>query len=393
VKIWTYLLITPERFQTEYVDTGLVDVSDHDEFPLRMLSYGRECVHGEGKWDAVTTRCRGVIYRTDTEEIIARPFEKFFNLWAGMPETDPSTWEPSKDSWWQTPTPEVWEKMDGFLATLYEWEGKQYIASKGSFDSPHAKWATAWLQKGPPLKFPAGYTPVFEGISPNFRIIVDYEKREELVLLALVNNETGEELNRESLNLWANKNDLSLPVEFDYTWQQAAEKSNDEERKNFEGYVLVWRRPGTTPFRLKVKYADYLRLHRMIAHVSPKAIYNCLAEGTRDDLQEWLNESTPWFNKYVAKWVRALEYRYNEIEHKADAAFSVYQGVLNKQYEQTKILPMRKDWAMLINRPESKDVAGVIFAKMDGKDHKRVIWKLCKPLIKNSHLMVDLNRI
>ena len=121
-------------------------MSDHDTYPLRMLTYGRECVHGTDKWDGVTTKCRGVIYRTDTEEIIARPFEKFHNLYtASMPETDPSTWEPNENSWWQTPTPEVWEKMDGFLATLYEWEGKQYIASKGSFDSPHAKSATAWL--------------------------------------------------------------------------------------------------------------------------------------------------------------------------------------------------------------------------------------------------------
>lgn len=291
MKIWQYLGITPIRFQTEYVETGLVDVSDHDTYPLRMLTYGRECVHGTDKWDGVTTKCRGVIYRTDTEEIIARPFEKFHNLYtASMPETDPSTWEPNENSWWQTPTPEVWEKMDGFLATLYEWEGKQYIASKGSFDSPHAKWATAWLNSTA-HEWLEDYTPVFEGISPNFRIVVNYENFEGLVLLALVNNETGEEVPAPILESYAYRNGLKTPKRFYMTWQEAAEKSNEEETKNFEGYVLVWRRPGTTPFRLKVKYTDYLRLHRMVSTVSPKAIYNCLAGGKRDDLVDWTTES------------------------------------------------------------------------------------------------------
>src|ERR1019366_9922764 len=88
--------------------------------------------------------------------------------------------------------PEVWEKMDGFLCTMYEWEGKHYIASKGSFDSPHAKWATAWYQANVKGEWPDGYTPVFEGITPSLRIVVDYATFEGLVLLALVNRETGE---------------------------------------------------------------------------------------------------------------------------------------------------------------------------------------------------------
>jgi len=398
VKIWTYLLIIPERFQTEYVDTGLVDVSDHDEFPLRMLSYGRECVHGEGRWDAVTTKCRGIIYRTDTEEIIARPFEKFFNLHTmGMPSTDPETWygndgECGEESFYLT-QPEVWEKMDGFLATLYEWEGKQYIASKGSFDSPHAKWATAWLNARGTFKYPAGYTPVFEGISPNFRIVVNYEKFEGLVLLALVNNETGEELNKVSLQTWATKTKFRLPTYFKITWEQAAEESNDEEVKNFEGYVLCWRRPGTTPFRLKVKYVDYLRLHRMIATVSPKAIFKCLSEGTRDDLQEWLNESTPWFNRYVAKWVRALEYRFKEIDDRAKNMYDALVAICKEDVWWNNRLWTRKDWALRFLAEGNKDISAVLFAALDGKDTDKVIWKMCKPMIHNSHPMVDLNRL
>ncbi len=394
MKIWQYLEITPIRFQTEYVETGLVDVSDHDTYPLRMLTYGRECVHGEGKWDGVTTKCRGVIYRTDTEEIIARPFEKFHNLHtASMPETDPGSWGDevlvskglvrTATEQWMLTEPEVWEKMDGFLATLYEWEGKQYIASKGSFDSPHAKWATAWLNSTA-HEWLEDYTPVFEGISPNFRIVVNYENFEGLVLLALVNNETGEEVPAPILESYAYRNGLKTPKRFYMTWQEAAEKSNEEETKNFEGYVLVWRRPGTTPFRLKVKYADYLRLHRMVSTVSPKAIYNCLAGGKRDDLVAWTTESTPWFNKYVTKWVRALEYRYNEINDVTDIEYLHVKKTLEDYAKRNWDKPavVRKAFAEEFKKSK---YAGVLFAAYDGKDVEQVIWKLVKPLIKNGH--------
>src|SRR5208337_2702202 len=117
----------------------------------------------------------------------------------------------------------------------------------GSFHSTHAKWATAWYDTnvtrgGFTEPWPAGYTPVFEGICSSLRIVVGYEF-EGLVLLALVNNETGEELNQTSLRVWAAKNGVKTPRVFDYDWQYAREKSMDPDIENFEGYVLCWRRP------------------------------------------------------------------------------------------------------------------------------------------------------
>ena len=40
---------------------------------------------------------------------------------------------------------------------------------------------------------------MFEGLNRDLRIVVDYGQRQELVLLAVINNETGEELDRENL--------------------------------------------------------------------------------------------------------------------------------------------------------------------------------------------------
>ena len=382
MKFWDYLQTTPTHFRDNYANTGLVDVAIHPEFPLTMFTYGREAVH-TNNWDAVIRKCRGIIFNTVTEEIIARPFEKFFNMGtADMPETDPNTWLCG------VAEPEVWEKMDGFMCTMYSYYGKSYIASKGSFDSIHAKWATAQVNAN--WQWPLGYTPMFEGICSSIRIVVDYEKFEGLVLLALVNNETGEELNRTSLQVWAKKNGVTTPTIYDLSWKDARMASLDKTVENFEGYVLVWRRPGLTPFRLKVKYVDYLRLHRMVSGVSPKAIYNCLAGNEyKGDLDEWVNESNPWFSKFVSKWVRSLATRHDELRNKAIETFADAQSELKDFSLNNWDNPaaVRKAYAEFFN--DCGDIKGILFAMYDGKDASAVAWKLTKPLIKDAYPMIN----
>jgi RNA ligase len=389
VKILDYLGVTKTQFQTDYIETRLIDVASHPTFPLEMLTYGREAVH-TNNWDSVIRKCRGIIYSTETEEIIARPFEKFFNLkTANMPETDPSQWAsgPAMADDWESTAPEVWEKMDGFLCTMYAYNGKQYIASKGSFDSVHAKWATAWYQANVKGEWPKGHTPVFEGICSSTRIVVDYEKFEGLVLLALVKNETGEELNRQDTVTWAAMNRVGTPSVYPFTWQEARMMSLDTEIANFEGYVLVWRRPGQTPFRLKVKYIDYLRLHRMVSGVSAKAIYRGLSDPAyKGELNEWIQDSTPWFSKFVAKWVRSLQGRHDELAGKAYGTFHTCQQVMKVLHKED--FPLRKEWAEMFSRSENAEVRAVMFALLDGKDPEPIIWKLVKPLIKSSQPMI-----
>jgi RNA ligase len=398
VKIWQYLNVTKDEFKTKYHDTRLVDVATHDEFPLQMLTYGREAVHGN-VWDSVTTKCRGIIFNTETDEIVARPFEKFFNLGtANMPETEPEQWVHCVGKrQWMLNSPEVWEKMDGFLCTLYEYKGKAYIASKGSFHSTHAKWATAWYREQMGTFYhgawPTGYTPVFEGICSSLRIVVGYEF-EGLVLLALVNNETGEELNRESTKAWAVEYEFRTPSDFNFDWREAQSKSMNPETTNVEGYVLVWRRPGQTPFRLKVKYVDYLRLHRMVSGVSAKAIYNCLAGNEyKGDLDEWMDESTPWFSKFVNKWVRSLTFRHDELMGDATRIFTFTQEKLKQASLDNWDKPaiVRKAYAEAF--AQWPDVKGILFAMYDGKDAKAVAWKLVKPMIKGSQPMLDVSKM
>src|SRR5208282_1007802 len=133
-----YIGIGPEDFRMYYLNTGLVQVSHHHEFPLSIYTYGRKAVY-ENVWDNVTTKCRGIIVNRETGDIVARPFEKFFNYGSGQQSAEDVGFVEGNGY----AEPVVWEKMDGFMCTAYSWGGKNYIASKGSFHSIHAKWATA----------------------------------------------------------------------------------------------------------------------------------------------------------------------------------------------------------------------------------------------------------
>jgi len=186
-------------------------------------------------------------------------------------------------------------------------------------------------------------------------------------------------------------NKVETPHVYDLTWEGAATKSLDTEVENFEGYVLVWRRAGKTPFRLKVKYVDYLRLHRMVSGVSAKAIYNCLAGNEyKGDLDEWMSESTPWFNKFVTKWVRALTARHDELLEKAKSSIKMVNDKLKFEdaLTATSFAAAKKAFALEFNKPEYKDVRAIMFELLKGEDGNKVAWKLTKPLIKDSQPMV-----
>lgn len=384
MNLYAYLGVNETTLQG-YINDGLIDTQHHPEFPLTIFTYGRETVH-ENKWDSVTTKCRGLIVHDETEEIIARPFEKFFNY--GQEVTDAAAVHGYRDV--PCDEPEVWEKMDGFLGIGYSYAGKNFVASKGSFNSPHAKWANAWVKNREQWLWPIGYTPVFEGICSALRIVVDYDNREGLTLLALINNETGEEYSQRTLRAWAEINKLETPQRFAMLMSDALEAANDSGTKNFEGYVLKWDRPGRTPYRLKVKYLDYLRLHRLVTGVTPKRIMEALINGWTTELDEYVEGSTPWFRKYTLKWKAALETKFGDYCDASALAFDkVKKIVMAPRHEEGKFdyFPTRKQWALEFQK--YPDLASILFAMLDGKDIKPIVWKLVKPMVRNSKPLVD----
>lgn len=169
-------ILLQERLREGYVRRQV-----HPSLPYYILNYSEKAQY-ERQWDEVTQQCRGLIVHTETSEVIARPFSKFFN-YGEHPE---GTFDPRARV-------EVTDKMDGSLGILIQssWE----IATRGSFTSQQAVWATQWFREYANRDFfnPA-YTYLFEIIVKWNRIVVEYDW-EGLILIAILETATGHDIN------------------------------------------------------------------------------------------------------------------------------------------------------------------------------------------------------
>ena len=387
MNFFKYIQTDAAAFWENYLKAGWIQVQHHQEFPLDIYNYTRATVH-ENKWDAVTSKCRGIIVNRDTGEIVARPFEKFQNYGSTTPVGESQAIPIGQ--------PVVWEKMDGFMCTLYRYANKDYIASKGSFHSIHAKWATAQIRAkfGDRLPLLGGKTLVFEGLHRDLRIVIDYKERQELVLLAVIDNETGEEYSTESLESVATELGFNTPLNYELTLEQARAASLGDGKCDEEGYVLTWYRAGQPPFRLKMKMLQYLRLHRMVTGVSPKRIWEVLATEQSTELKEYLSQSTPWFSDFVQKWVRALNAEYERIYDHGNHVYNQAQAKVERTFPNGFVTLLqlqagRRVFAETATAPENKEFSAIAFAMLDGKQIAPVIWKMVRHMTHGANPMVD----
>lgn len=373
---------------------------NHPHLPLAILNYTNECMFKDF-WPPEVQHCRGLIIGAvhdhdvcDDCEIIARPFHKFFNL---NYTTQPDYYESNLPK----VEPTVTEKMDGWFGILWRYQtnddaplsmvpnwdptSKCYygVASRGSFESPGANFATSKLGKlikyGAIEEFPKGYSPIFEIISKECKVVVDYPF-EGLVLLGCVNNETGEELPYDQLQaVWAKIAGYSADNRPWIRLVKAHSMSVDDcltsDKKNFEGFVLSYPRPGTWPIKVKVKLDEYKRLHKLITGVTPQQIWGTL----HDPLAPWLGSGVPdHFRKWAIQWRDKL---YGEF-HKTLRRVEGLLDALPVQLVSTMTAEeQRKDYFhMLENR--SPDLASIAMYLYDGKIYEahQAIWNRIRPI-------------
>jgi RNA ligase len=108
----------------QYEKDGLLRSQIHPTLPLRIYNY-TETVQFEGKWDYITSACRGLVVEIPSGKIIARPFPKFFNI------------EEKKHT--ESDNFELYQKVDGSLGILFRYQGDIVLATRGSFTSDQAK--------------------------------------------------------------------------------------------------------------------------------------------------------------------------------------------------------------------------------------------------------------
>lgn len=337
------------------VAEGFVKETMHPRLPLEILNYTPKAQF-EGVWNDVTTTCRGLIYNVDTMEIVSRPFSKFFNYdqWQGALPPGPVR---------------VWEKMDGSLGILYqEPNGLPAIATRGSFDSDQARFATRWfrhhaLDYAWPRK---DVTYLFEIIYPDNRIVVDYGNMRGLVLLGMVDNLTGQSMSVFH-SPWPN-----IPTVDEHPMRDVAEAITAEPRKNREGYVVHFLQ---TDERVKVKHDEYKRLHHLLTEIDSVGVWEVLRLG--GSLDPLLDKVPDEFYQWVKGTQADLEAAYKAVEYSIMSDFvRVYRLAAMASNAAWNSPEFRKVFAEHAKRyPHTS----ALFSLLDRKDIASYVWKQIKP--------------
>lgn len=315
-----------ESYLEEMVEKGYVRFGTHKEFPeLRIYEYTAKAMY-DRVWNNVTMKTRGLIVNWDTKEILARPFDKFFNY--GQPEQlDIVRLEMNDEV-------DVYDKMDGSLGILYRRpDGHIAIATKGSFHSEQADWATKEIRRYMTTHFdPEDTTWLFEIIYPENRIVVDYDFSG-LVLLGARDIESGDEYFPEDLLEWKGRK----ATRFRYKTLREALKASP--RPNAEGFVIYL---PEFDVRVKVKQEDYLVLHRLVSQVNDQYVYDLLSQGK--DIGDIVGALPDEFRDYVQDTATDFLQRYMHVRMRVLKQHQqVYtEGMTKKEYaEKTQDMPFR----------------------------------------------------
>lgn len=226
---------------------------------LEMYSYSQECQF-RGMWNEYTKMARGLILDPVSKKIVARPFKKFFN-YGEHNYNVPS--EPFQ----------VFEKVDGSLGIVFYHKGWR-VATKGSFASEQAIWAEKWLYNNVDVNLLSkDYTYLFEIVYPENKIVVKYPY-EGLVLLAVIETESGYEFPYDSVASMANKIETKICKHLAFEgktpndiWIYAKTLPATE-----EGFVLRF----VSGLRVKMKGDEYIRIHRIRSSFSPLSIWDAM---------------------------------------------------------------------------------------------------------------------
>jgi len=328
--------------QTGFSDwKSLGEIYVAERGPLRLFNYTAKAQF-EGRWNFIERISRGLILNAETGEVVARPFDKFFNWGEGGRYSD-------------APIKKVTEKIDGSLGILYRENGGFRVATRGSFDSDQAVWATEFLNRNYNLDdLPPALTLLFEIVYPANRIVIDYQK-EDLVLLAARSRFTGGFLSPEELRHIAEIYKFSVPFAFRFETPDKIVEAAKVLPPTAEGWVAEF----ADGERFKFKGDEYRKLHKLISGLSFKSILAHVEAGTLAEAMsiipdEYLAEVRGW-EKQILEVIARAEYLIGLVFYQAPKA-------------------SRKEFALWANEYHPS-LAAYLFAMWDNRPLKPLIFK------------------
>ena len=349
----------------QYEKEGWIHSQSHPSLPLHILNYSQKTQY-ESHWDEITLNCRGLIVDKDYN-VIVQPFGKFFN-YEEVANRGPI---PEKSDYVL-----VQDKMDGSFGILFNYEGEWVMATRGSFISDQAVKGLEIAKRLFNLDaFEKSIAYGCEIIYPENRIVVDYGSEEKLTFLSAFYNRTFKHDIEENELPWVTAKNHFIRNGIGYKYMVHTEQhflSEDSMERMFttlknlnhhnsEGFIV---RFFPSNFRMKIKFEDYIRLHRIITNISSYDVWeNLMNDGSMSE--ETLKEVPDEFYSWVRKTERNLLVEYAKLEEE-----------YLDHFDSIKRLGTRKLFAQFSKNFKHP---GILFNMLDGKDYSKAIWRLIKP--------------
>lgn len=312
-----------------------------------------EAAEFEGTWNYFERISRGLVLDRVTGEVLARPYDKFFNL--GQHNAYP-----------KTKIRYALDKDDGSLGIVFRDQHEELKANtRGSFSSDQAVWLTEYLTRRD-FDAPLGCTVLGEIIYPENRIVVDYCGWSGFIVHGVRCNTTGQYWSLRDIKDYFEDEECvevvhTLPIELDH------ESTIEEQLGVIQEYVSNLRgvqSEGTVIVtedgeRFKIKGEDYLRLHRLVTDVTPKRVWELLCAGEyaqyRKEIPDEFLKEFDGYAKTILEWVRE-----KDIESETE-----YQNSPVKDAES------QKDFAIWVNSTQPVYRRAWMFQRRSGRDLSR----------------------
>ena len=355
----------------EYADLGWLDKHESADGKLVGFKYSRQTVY-DGAWDEITLQCRGIVFDKSTGDIIAHPFNKFFNYEEIYDVTTDDGYmrltklgetlkrlghgfEPNI-----TKNFRAMDKLDGSLGILFYYEDKWIIKTAGSFDSDQAKWAQNWFDTKidndrKELHLDKDWTYCFEIISNEDPHVCHYDY-EGLVLLGFFDeNHTEGEM--------ADIAELAYKLDIRYSemiYFDSMEKMIEQAKKldvDHEGFVVTF----SSGFKMKIKGVEYLEKFKMMSAISKKGVrahFDTEALVVDPEYKKMIPEELWDMREYADK----LERKCEEIKFKAEDSAAELLDLDGRERYEKAVQIMGKRYACLaINLATGRKINELVF--------------------------------
>lgn len=284
-------------------------------------------MHANVDWSQSLYRmARGLILDNETSEIVARPYDKFFN-YGQILHSDSQT---KRFTSWKKGPFTVTLKMDGSLAIMYDYKGELKIASSGTPEALGLKTetlkdlhtgpeTTPWVEEFTELhsastveklhELAKTKTLLFEYVTPNHKIVIPYDKTE-FILHGMRDTKSGKDYSL--LEIKQILDDLDIhDVKMTKIFPEMQNLTDIQKALDtvpgIEGFVIRWNNGD----RLKMKTSDYVNAHHtmsLFSNVTTRLIYVWTALYYLDVLDDFVAQfqSTPFTNKNAINTIHEL---------------------------------------------------------------------------------------